>query len=190
MGRQVNFYMSRDDEKDFVEFVLRREGVVLLPHTSTTTKFKPVDILPEPFSGRWWGSFWFYKSKISSDLATKFIPEQEYYVIDDSKASVVEFSRSFLKKEDRVMHRGRIHADFAYLDKEKMIIVPKDPRFEKWYKTIAGWIHRNFDRVDQLIYAGPGAKRLHDKGLQYDIEAMPSQSLLPESQPADRALPP
>jgi len=52
----------------------------------------------------------------------------------------------------------------TWLDRERKLIVRKEPAFEKWYEIIARWIRRKYTRLDQFEYAGPDAIRLRDEG--------------------------
>ena len=64
MGRQVNFYMTGEDEKEFVNFVRATGDIVIFPSRSLQRYFQPVDELPEPFSNEHWLGFLFYNRGI------------------------------------------------------------------------------------------------------------------------------
>lgn len=163
-GRQVNFYMTNEDERQFVDFLMTTGDVVLHAYTSMTPRFEPVRLLPEPYSGDFWYAFTILNRSISSNLRVRFISQQGYYVVDELNSSVIEFTRSVPETSIKAVHRGRIWADLTWLDNEKKIIVHKEPAFKKWYETIAGWIRRKYIRLDQLEYAGPDAIKLRDEG--------------------------
>jgi hypothetical protein len=103
-----------------------------------------------------------FNHRVSSNLAVEFVPNQGYYTIDESKSSVIQFSRSGVK--DKSLLSGRIWAEFTYLDKSKMVLLPKEPEFSKWYDTVAKWIRKTYKHLEYLYYAGPGALKLIEEG--------------------------
>jgi len=139
-----------------------QETLAVLPSTSPTKEFQPVDVLPHPFSGNSWFSLYLHNRDILASLVVEHVPQRKYYVINKLDSPVVEFSRSIL--EGRVMHPGRIWAQFEFLDKNRMIMLPKEPSFKSWYEMIARWLRKNFERVREGQYKGPGFQRLIRQG--------------------------
>ena len=162
MGRQVNFYMNQEDENEFLEFVKGTGKVDILPYKSQTSTFEPLEKLPDPFSEKFSGGLWLFNRGVSSNLLVEFVPTQGYYSINPLQSSVIEFTRSGVK--EKYLRRGRLWAEFTYLDKERMILLPKEPEFGKWYDAIAKWVRGKYDRLERLIYAGPGAQKLLKEG--------------------------
>lgn len=173
MGRQVNFYMSREDEREFVDFVRSTANVEILPYTSATREFTPVQTLPEPLSMKFWGELWLVNRSISSNLVVNFISQQGYYTIDGLQSSVIEFSRSFL--QEGVLKPGRIWAEFNVFDGGRMILLPKESGLEEWYDAIAKWIRKRYKRVSSSFYAAPGAMRFRQDGGKLDEDMPPSR---------------
>jgi hypothetical protein len=66
-------------------------------------------------------------------------------------------------------------------------LLPKDPKFSKWYDTIAAWIRKHSERVvwtDQVFrktsvigYAGPGAQKFYDSGGRLAVSPPTSKPL-------------
>src|SRR2546425_9622290 len=108
MGRQVIFYMTREDEQEFLGFIQTTGKVQLLPYASTSRDFHSVQSLPDPFSGKFSGGFWLFNPDVSSNLVIEFVPTQNHYTIDPLQSSVVEFSRSGVK--EKTLYSGRIWA--------------------------------------------------------------------------------
>jgi len=162
LSRQVNFYMSREDEDEFVRFVRTTGPVHLLPYTSTTPHFQPTQNLPDILSDKFAGQCRIFNPDVSSNLVVKFIPTQNHYLIDFERSPVIEFSRSAVK--EKTLYRGRIRAEFTYLDRDKMMLVPKEAKFSDWYNAVAHRIRNRYKHLKRLIYAGPGAQRLIEEG--------------------------
>lgn len=154
--------MTKEDEENFVEFVMSTGEVMILPYISQTNEFTPIQKLPDRFSGKFSGGFWLFNRGVSSNLVVEYVPAQRYYTIDSLQSSVVEFTRSGVS--DKMISRGRIWADFTILDREKMVLLPKEVAFSKWYDSLATWIRKKYKRVDRLTYAGPGAQKLVEEG--------------------------
>lgn len=177
MGKQVNFYMTGKDEQEFLQFVKTTGDTVILPYTSPSPEFLPVQKVPEPLSGRFWGDFWLFNRSVSSNLVVEFISKQGYYTIDGLQSSVIEFSRSFVK--EGILKRGRIWAEITRLDKEKRVLLPKEVEFKEWYEVVAKWIRRRFNRLPSGFYAGPGTLEFRKRGGKLDDDV-----------PVDRGEPP
>ncbi len=162
MGRQVNFFMAKEDEDRFLSFVKQTGDVVLLPPVSATSDFQPVEELPEPLSRDMWRQFWLWNRSITSNFQSEYVPEKGYFAINGLLSSVVEFSRSYVK--DNTMYPGRIWAEFTIIDSEAEDLGQKDREFRKWYETLAKWIRREFYHTGWMIFAGQGALKFQNQG--------------------------
>ncbi len=162
MGRQVNFFMAKEDEEKFLGFIKRTGNVLLLPPVSPTENFQQVDQLPEPFSVDVWRQFWLWNRSIVSSFQSEYIAEKGYYAINGLVSSLVEFSRSYVK--DNTMYPGRIWAEFTIVDGETRDLGQKEREFRKWYETLAKWIRKDFYHTGWMIFAGPGALKFQREG--------------------------
>ena len=160
MGRQINFFMTNSDEDKFIKYVKSTGDVLLFGYISKTSDFQPLERLPETVTEKFSLGIWLFNRSISKNLETKYIYEQGYFLIDQFNSSVIEFSRCY--QEGNAIFRGRIHADFTYMQDNKWI--NKEPEFGKWYKQIASWLRRNYQRMDSVTYIGPDAGRLFNNG--------------------------
>jgi hypothetical protein len=162
MGRQVRFFMDRNDEKRFVEFVRSSRDVVILPYDSPDPRFPPLNDLPDYSSDNFSFMLWLFNPRVSSRLETDYVPEQHHYTIDRDTSSVVEFSRTI--REGNIVRPGRLWAEFKYLDPDRKWAL-KEPEFKKWYESLAKWIRKNYSReIDPDFYFGPGALKLVKEG--------------------------
>jgi len=162
MGRQVRFYMDEEDERRFLEFLWTTGDVVVLPYSSRQAKFPELTELPGFSSEQFDFFLWLFNRNVSSKLVTEYVPQQEYFVIDREKSSVVEFSRTIL--DQNIIRPGRLWVEFKYLDPEGNW-ESKEPGFKKWYEIVAKWIRKNYSHeIDPDFYFGPGALELVRKG--------------------------
>ena len=163
MGRQINFFMTSEDEKDFLDFARSTCNLTVLPYTSKESVFKPLVSLPPLKSQKFWMNAWLVNMDITHNVVTRFIPQQGYYLVDEVASDVLEFSRS-IPFDDR-LNRGRIWAEFcSHFDDSTGQWVKKDEELVKWFEKLARWIRKNFKKEDYLIYIGLGAQELLDSG--------------------------
>jgi hypothetical protein len=120
--------MTREDEEEFSEFARRTGDVIILPSKFSEEDIQPVKELPPPFSVEHWLRFLLFNRNLLSNLVKRYVPETGQYTIDALQSSVIEFLRS--SQRDRTMRPGRIWAQFESLDKNRMIILPKEPSFK------------------------------------------------------------
>lgn len=158
MGRQINFYMLPEDEKEFISDVLQRKDVVMIAEPFESKFPNIISSLPEPFSKPFWHSIYFWT--INGKLETKYIEKQGYFLIDSLTSPVIEFSRSFMR--DNLLVRGRIRAQLQYWKSNE--IVSKGKEFENWFNAIARWIRKHYQKISELEYIGPHALEWRKRG--------------------------
>ena len=162
MARQVTFFMAKEDEDAFLSFVRGTGDVVLIPSTSISENFQPIDVLPSPLSSEPWRQFWIWNRTIASNYQSEYVPENNRYVINGLLSSLVEFSRSYVK--ENTMYPGRIWAEFTTVDDETNDLDQKSREFRNWYEELAKWIRREFMHTGWMMFAGPGALKFQDEG--------------------------
>lgn len=160
MGRQINFYMLPEDEREFISYVLQRKDVVMIAEPFESKSPNIISSLPEPFSKPLWHSVYFWNKNINGAPETKYIEKQGYFLIDSLASSVIEFSRSFIR--DNFLVRGRIRAQINYWKEDK--IVSKGKEFENWFNAIVRWIRKHYQKISELEYIGPHALEWKKRG--------------------------
>ncbi|TMI29863.1 hypothetical protein E6H29_09820 [Candidatus Bathyarchaeota archaeon] len=162
MGQQVNFYMTHDDEKEFLNYVKGTGNVEVLPHQSTMSSFVPVVEMPEADQEESNRIFWLFNRSVSSNLVVDYDDDHGVYVIDGLRSSAVEFARCFTR--DNRMNAGRIWVEFTTIDNDTMDLGQKEREFKRWYESIANWIRKKYYLTGWLVYAGRGACKFQDEG--------------------------
>lgn len=166
MGKQVNFYMTMDDERDFIAFVRATGNIAILKSVQMSEMPLQIDGLPsagEPF----WFALLLWNQDFSPRPALNFVKEQGWYCIDVYDSEVIEFDRSFMD-EGRLV-RGRIFAEMTYwrLTDAPPTAVKKSEAFLKWYDRLARWIKRRSARNAAGDYLLPGAAAFAAAGGKY-----------------------
>jgi len=154
--------MSKEDEETFLDYLRSSGDLVILPSTSPSSDFTPIQVLPEPSQDEDTRKFWLENNTVSLPLATEYAPEKNCYVIDGFQSPVVEFHRSWIVS--RMMLAGGIRADMNYLDSEKQDLVRKPAEFRNWFDSMQNWIRRGFKHLTLLTYVGPGAEEFREEG--------------------------
>jgi len=85
----------------------------VLPATSPSSDFAPIQVLPEPAEDEDTRKFWLLNKAVRLPVATEYAVEKSCYVIDGFQSPVVEFHRSWTISQ--MMLAGGIRADMNYL---------------------------------------------------------------------------
>lgn len=160
MGKQVRFFTLPNDEAAFWDFMFSIPGSYLLRWRSSLPEVHSLDLNvlktdpdPElrnllignsafPLSSN---DFRKINSKSYSEEKMDFIETGGLsYSIDSSRTSVIEFSRSFLRDDGKLV-RGRLWAEFYTFEENKLVY--KGDNFSHYYDTLANWIRKNFKRI-------------------------------------------
>ncbi len=160
--KQVILYMSREDEDEFLGYLRSVSSLVILPATSSSSDFPPVDNLPESSQDEATRKFWLQNTAIGLPLVTEYASERGCYVIDGFQSPVVEFLRSMMVS--RMMLPGRIQTDLTYFDSDKQDLVSKPFEFRRWFESMEDWIRKRYRHLTLLTYVGPGANKFREQG--------------------------
>ena len=115
MAKQLELYMSKEDEGEFLGYLRSLTRLVILPAISATTDFPAVTDLPEPSEDEATRRFWLQNLAVNLPIVTEYIPEKGGYQIDEFQSPVVEFVRSLVVS--RFMLPGGITAEMNYMDR-------------------------------------------------------------------------
>ena len=162
VGKQVNFYMTADDEQKFVEFVRSDRHVAVFKSVLPTMEVTDLVELPrrgEPF----WFSLCFWDKDHCPSPSSTYIKQQGHYCINEIESEVIQFHRCGLD-EGRLV-RGRIWAEMTgWRREDPATIINKSEAFSAWYERLANWIKRHSTRNDRGEFVLPGAARFAEQG--------------------------
>lgn len=164
MGKQINFYMTSDDEAAFVAAAQKNSSLQVLPYRSSTSEFKPMNDLPAigEFGA---GMVWLWNPDISSLPESRWIEQQKHYLIDDSSSEVIQFQRSHSR--DQQLFRGRLWAEMIGRRRDRPAeTFKKSAEFQKWFESLVRWIKKNYELLDGSAteYVAPGAAIFRRQG--------------------------
>ena len=125
MGKQINFYMSENVQKCFLECI-ERKGFVFLD-----SRMRCID---NPYSTE------IYNMYLFKPEYGEIIPKQEN-IIDCIKSPVMQLSKTVIKYEERKILRGRLWISDSYNINGK--VTKKNQDFIKDYHMLQRWIKKN-----------------------------------------------
>jgi hypothetical protein len=144
MGKQIEFYMDYKTQEKFFDFLMSEGMTVLLKND-----VKEINIIPEPFSTDWWWSLSVYDKKIG-ELKIRELDNGKL-MIDYIDSSAIEFSRTFINDDEKIIRNGRLWMEMRYYDKDGQL-VSKSIEFDNMYKKMVKWIKKNCPRQDIPMY--------------------------------------
>jgi len=182
MGKQVGFCMLLEDERMFLQFLSRDQDTVLLDRRMPEPKLHVTtigDALASLQQRQRWTEILLWNMAFpiseqdireshlqtySEDLKAWVETGEIDYVVDKSRAPVIEYCPSFLRPNGSLAS-GRIWADMYRLEENNLVYKGKE--FELWYDRIARWLRRSFRRVAEInLYFGPRALEWYRGGGQ------------------------
>jgi hypothetical protein len=127
--------MDIETEQRFFEYLL----TVCKVYGSINYKFQIIDKLPEMYTPFWFGLY-LYKEEFGDIIIEDNGNGIEY--VDELKSCAIEYRRSMVDYEKRIVGDGRIYLIKEYYDEDGELI-KKPPELEKWYNSLVKWIKKN-----------------------------------------------
>lgn len=163
MGKQVTFYMSRDDETDFVKFLRTTGDVAIIPQTSHEQMKEEFRDFTEA-EGRPLGEkCLLWNRSVSPPPLVEYIQRQGYYTADTLQSEVVDVWHC--KPTPRGLSMGRLWMEPKVLDSDGQM-QPKSAEFAAWFAALSRWIKKNALRTVDGAHVLPGADALARSGMQ------------------------
>lgn len=142
MGKQYNFFMGKEDEDLFMEYLLQNKYLVYQDDTSGKPKI--IDRFPEPFSNKGCFTLYIYRPDFGK---IKFAKNGDKFFLDAGEAPVIEFARTTVRPERKEIQVGRIWVKMQYYDEEGRII-KKNDKLSIGYNDIKKWIKKRLKKVE------------------------------------------
>jgi hypothetical protein len=185
MGKQVRFYMTHEDEKNFVASISDLAPVRLIYKTFTEPLHMELgSFTPVGHSGGNFHPNYFQNAHlclVNPTLATvpkvNSSPQHSYCSVDLAESEVVEFTRCQLDK-------GRYKPFQTWLNSGRLWFTEqtmdgrKSDAFIKWANSLLKWVRRHYERDAKGNYVAPNALELSKAGkLQLGPSAEPELPL-------------
>jgi hypothetical protein len=160
MGKQVNFYMTNEDERDFLAFARSDRSIGVFMDIQ---KSKEICFLDEELPDRetpGWFALSLWDRHCSPPPVLRYIHAQDHFAVDRIESEVIEFDRSTF--DEGLLVRGRIWAEMSFWTEG--VLVRKRKSFQKWFDRLASWIKRHAVRDEAGDYVLPGAAEYQKQG--------------------------
>ena len=162
MPKLLVFYMSKEDENEFLEYVKSLGNLLILPATFPSSDFTPMYGLPEPSQDESTRRFWLQNTGVGLPVVAEQVPEKDYYVVDGFQSPAIEFWRSWTVSQ--IMLPGGMQVDMNYIDNDKQDLAKKPAEFRRWFESVDGWIRKKYRRLGIYVFSGPGAQKFREQG--------------------------
>jgi len=148
MGKQVRFYMTFEDEKQFLEAAQSASACSVI----LTSFSRPDDMVVnelQPSKGLADSFYAILQAKEKEGLKPTYISETGRYSVNVTNCNVVQFNRCYITANRLVS--GRLWYETVKKKKKKT------DEFLAWAEKLTKWIKKNYKRDEQGFYVGPDA---------------------------------
>lgn len=128
MGRQINFYVSKQVQNAFFDFLQQNHFTFLDVNAEEIKEPQRNDIF----------MMYLFKQSYGTVLMHTDVSKR----VDVWKSPVIEFCKSHIEEKEKKVYRGRLWVANRYYD-EAGNIVEKDIEFMKDYQRLVRWIKKN-----------------------------------------------
>lgn len=169
MGKQVTFFMTHEDEKEFLEAVRQFGSIRLMRNFVSIESEKEILSLPVDVTTSD-ANLSLVNGAVGSEPRYEFFPSSRNHCIDLAESDVVQFSRC--KMVNTWLLDGRLWFD------EKSSRGKKSAAFLKWANSLLKWVQSNYYKDVAGNFVGPDALKLSEASmLQLGPPITPSISL-------------
>ena len=150
MGKQINFYIHKELELEFFNYLKKNNYILFIKKNirPTNLEFNFIEINFENI--KVYGDIYICTKESWTDIVKTCINNPDKYIYDILyEFDVIEFSRSFIRKENKEIDQGRLYYITYYYDKNGELI-HKNKNLDKLYNKLCRWI-RNVPRTEIQI---------------------------------------
>lgn len=140
MGKQINFYIDKTVEDEFMKQIFS-QGFVLIAEDLDNKKLVTFNDLETTNSQMY--ILYLYKK----DFGPIVTDVECEYRLDYLRSPVIEFTRTLIKREKKLIIKGRIWLESKFYDMNGEV-VNKDPGLTKEYNSLVKWIKKNVPLQD------------------------------------------
>lgn len=155
MGKQINFYMSKSIQMNFIQYLEQNQFLFLDNKLTEIDQVGSDDVL----------SMYLYKL----NYGEIFMKQENIMSMDCIRSPVIQFNKTIIREEQKKVLRGRLWISNQYYDKNG--VYHKKNALLKDYILLNGWIKKNvpyqeIKKGEYYIkeYANDELKELQDKG--------------------------
>jgi len=157
MGQQINFFFSDEDTQVFDQKIRGQLDFVVIKQPTRRLGLEPSQTTRFEADGEWLKVFLVRRCDLHQ-VRFKQVLAQRYWLVDDLRSPVVEYSRCFC--HNGVLRRGRLFFDEGYFDEAGRWTLKPDT-FTVWASSIIKFMQFFATKTDvNGNRIGPDAARL------------------------------
>lgn len=151
-SKQINFFMMPEDVETFEAYLKGRKDTEFLGLPMYKQELRIVKSLLDKGKDMFFGLF-LASNFLLDKIVLKYIPKQDYYLIEDLTSPVIEFDRCFYDFKNKKIRRGRLYVITGYYaDNGEWVM--KEQRFLDWADEIFKWFRKTFRKQKLEGYEG------------------------------------
>jgi hypothetical protein len=132
-SKQINFFISPDDWEAINHFFIDHGACFIKQPIHDLKNMLTTDISTKEDGD--FNKVFLTKAEYISSIKTRYLETQNYYLVDDLRSNVVEFSRGgFSSVSNDALERARLYFVSQYFEDE--ITVKKDTSFLSWAESL------------------------------------------------------
>lgn len=149
---QINFYITIQDAKKIDEYIQKSDMLILVQPVKYNKLEITGSILNAIHNNQEIQSIkYIVRKKDIEQVKLKYIPQQNYYLIDFDSSPVIEI---WYHAKEKSIHRGRIYYIKDSLDSASKTEFSKSPEFLETANQFFKWVRKNFKNTKLSGYEG------------------------------------
>jgi len=151
---QINFFMMPQDVAELDNY-LKQNGWVIIADRMPTGKICLLDSLENQQSLYSYIS----KSDFLQQIQLKYINNYNYYKVDVLESAVIEYRKSLIQYDNKLLKLGRLYYNKEKTDKANCELLLKDELFLKNAELLFKWLKKtiNNTKTNNHCYTSPRA---------------------------------
>lgn len=169
MGRQINFYLERQDEQVLLNTELLSHVESIKCYVSKPRSEHYTDFESDPYAKGIYPQLYICLKRDFDNIVYEKLEAKNLYYVDSTRSQVIEFIRSGYKREENLLISGRFWMEMKYWDKDikgNPVIITKRKELEELYSSLARWIRKYCTKLPNGNYIGRHAMELYGKGVK------------------------
>lgn len=153
MGKQIEFFMTSEDEAQFLHFAEAQCALRLLRNDFADLSEMTLDVLTDRDT-----LVYLTCDEFMDRVKTTYTAEAHLHFVDFLDSEVVQFRRCQLTADRLHLKTGRLWFD------PRSSTGPKSPEFVKLAEKLIRYIRKNYEKGEHRRYIGPDAAAQRDAG--------------------------
>ncbi len=142
MGRQINFFLHPDDQKDFNDFLKSFDDICFLSYYHKTNNPTIIDDILIRDHVKEGDRVHLIRKQDLKNIRLHYIEKFNYWLINNTSSPVLDFDQCITWEND--LRSGRLYFQPRFV--ENMLWVDKNPDFVKWSDLIISKTRKYFKK--------------------------------------------